>query len=61
MYYASSMHANAPAVALYERADGAMPAHPFFHRALADPLLLPALADAASVLGYAITTRPTTS
>jgi len=61
VYYASSMHANAPAVALYERADGAIPTHPFFHRALADALLLPALADAAGVLGYAITTRPTAS
>jgi hypothetical protein len=54
LYYASSMDANAPAVALYERARSALPARPFFHRALADPLLLPALAGVADDLGYTI-------
>jgi hypothetical protein len=54
LYYASSMYRNAPAVALYERAVNALPARPFFHRPLADPLLLPALADAAAELGYTL-------
>jgi len=41
-------------VALYERAASALPTRPFFHRHLADPLLLPALADAAAELGYTL-------
>jgi hypothetical protein len=52
LWYASSMHANEPAVALYERAQGAMPPAPCFHRALADPTLLPRLNKAARCLGY---------
>jgi hypothetical protein len=48
------MYRNTPSVALYERAEGAMPARPFFHRTLADPLLLPALIDAADDLGYTL-------
>jgi len=52
LHYASSMYQNTPCVALYERAEAALPDRPFFHRALADPLLLPALADAAEELGY---------
>jgi hypothetical protein len=54
LYYASSMYRNTPSVALYERAEGAMPARPFFHRTPADPLLLPALIDAADDLGYTL-------
>ena len=50
--YASSMHANEPCVALYERAAGAIPAAPAFHRALSDPALLPRLDAAAATLGY---------
>ncbi len=61
IYYPSSMHANAPAVALYERAQPALPHRPIFHRGLADPVLLPALADAADALGYAIATRSSRS
>jgi hypothetical protein len=57
LYYASSMDGNAPAVALYERAEPALPVLPFFHRALADPLLLPALADAADDLGYTLSSQ----
>jgi hypothetical protein len=52
--YASSMHANAPSVALYERARAALPARPAFHRALADPTLRLRLAQAAAELGYLI-------
>jgi hypothetical protein len=52
--YASSMHANRPASALYERAATALPAAPAFNRALADPALLPRLSAAAALLGYGI-------
>jgi hypothetical protein len=58
LYYASSMYRNAPAVALYERAASAMPTRPFFHRPVADPLLLPALADAAAEIGYTLSAVP---
>jgi hypothetical protein len=54
LFYASSMYRNVPCVALYERAAPSVPARPFFHRALADPLLLPALADAADEIGYTL-------
>lgn len=37
LYYPSSMNANKPALALYERAESCMPGRPTFHRALADP------------------------
>lgn len=54
LLYASSMHANGPSVALYERAQTVMPTAPVFHRALADPALLSRLAAAATRLGYRI-------
>jgi hypothetical protein len=54
LLYASSMHANRPAVALYERARGALPAAPVFNRALADPALLYRLSAAATRLRYSI-------
>ncbi len=43
LLYASSMNSNAPAVALYERIQGALPSFPLFHRPLADPALEDAL------------------
>jgi hypothetical protein len=46
------MHANAPAVALYERAESALPRAPLVHRPLTDPALSDALAAAARTLGY---------
>lgn len=52
LWYASSMHANRPSIALYERAMGALPPTPQFHRALSDALLLPILRNAAYDLGY---------
>jgi hypothetical protein len=54
--YASSMHAGQPALALNERAvrQPLFPAHPTFHRALADDLLLDPLKHAAQALGYAL-------
>jgi hypothetical protein len=55
LWYASSMHANRPAVALYERAQDALPGRPTAHRALADPILLVPLQRAAADLGYALT------
>ncbi len=55
LYYPSSMHANQPSVALYERARGAMPAVPVFNRALSDPTLAARLGTAARRLGYTIT------
>ena len=52
LVYASSMHANRPALALYERAQAALPGAPAFHRALSDPALVPRLNAAAAALGY---------
>ena len=54
LYYPSSMAANRPAVALYERALPAMPAAPAFHRPLSDPTLLTLLRNAARDLGYVL-------
>jgi hypothetical protein len=52
--YPSSMDANRPAVALFERARPAMPARPRFHRALAAPPLLVPISNAAARFGYAV-------
>jgi hypothetical protein len=54
LYYASSMDGNQPAVALYERAQGALPVRPLFHRALADPGLDGAVARAALLFNYGV-------
>ena len=56
LYYASSMHANQPAIVLTDRAAalGALAEHPQFNRALADDLLLDVLKHAARDLGYAL-------
>jgi hypothetical protein len=54
LYYPSSMDGNRPAVALYERARDAMPARPAFHRALADPALDEAAAQAALLFNYGV-------
>ncbi len=54
MWYASSMHANQPAIALNERARGALPGFPSFNRALADDTLLNPLKFAAIELGYGL-------
>ncbi len=51
-HYPASMHANQPAVALYERASVALPAGPAFHRPLVDPALLGLLNRTARALGY---------
>jgi RES domain len=54
--YAASMHGGQHAIALNERAlkESLFPAHPVFHRALADDALLDPLKHAASLLGYAL-------
>ena len=54
--YPSSMHANRTAVVLTDRAEaaGALPSQPEFHRALADPVMLDVLKNAADELGYAL-------
>jgi hypothetical protein len=54
IYYASSMHANAPLIAFNDRAKKAMPSFPKFNRALADDALLDVLKHSASVLGYGL-------
>jgi hypothetical protein len=51
-YYASSMHANRPAFALYERARPALPFSPIFNRTLSDPALLGDLDRTAQSLNY---------
>ena len=57
LWYASSMHGGAPALALYKRAEDALPPTPFFHRALGDPLLRVVLENAAAELGYDLLLR----
>jgi hypothetical protein len=52
LFYASSMDPQGTAVALWERARNAVPAHPRTHRALADPTLLSAMRAAARAFGY---------
>lgn len=52
--YPSSMNANRPAMALFERAQFAIPTHPQLHRALAEPPLLVPIANAAARFGYAV-------
>ena len=54
--YPSSIHANRTAVVLTDRAQaaGALPSQPEFHRALADPVMLDVLKNAADELGYAL-------
>jgi hypothetical protein len=54
LWYPSSMAANRPSFAFYERAATALPAAPVFHRALADPLLFPWLRAAADEFGYGL-------
>lgn len=54
LLYPSSMDGNQPAVALYERARGAVPRRPAFHRALADPALRAALVKSALLFNYGL-------
>jgi len=54
LYYPSSIDSNRPAMALYERAQSALPARPLFHRALADPALNGAVVKAALLFNYRV-------
>ncbi len=56
VYYPSSMYANAPAIALNERAvgGGGLPAVPGFHRALADNALHTVIRNVARETGYKV-------
>ena len=56
VYYPSSMYANAPAIALNERAatKGAMPGLPSFHRALADNAVHTVIRNDARKIGYKV-------
>ena len=52
LWYASSMYGNQPAVALYERARGAISSGPLFNRALSDPAVSHVVQAAANAVGY---------
>lgn len=52
IHYASSMFQNAPAVALFERAEDAIPDRPFFHHRLDDAVLDTVLRNVATDIGY---------
>lgn len=52
LLYGSSMNANQPALALYERSRDALPPTPIFHRPLTDPVLETTLSHAAKRFGY---------
>jgi hypothetical protein len=54
LYYGSSMNGYAPAVALNERAQRAMPEQPQFHRALNDDMLVEVLQQIALRLSYGL-------
>lgn len=54
IYYPSSMHANRPAIAIWERGAEVMPSIPVFHRPLLDPALLPVLSRVAHEIGYGL-------
>ena len=58
LWYSSSMDANRPCVALYERARTALPARPSFHAALADPKLAVLVDHAAVRFGYRVVAAP---
>jgi len=54
LYYPSSMDSNQPALALYERAQDALPVRPVFHRALTDPAVNGAIVKAALLFNYGV-------
>lgn len=58
LWYPSSMYRNAPAVALYERVESALPPSPEVNRALADPVLAISVETAALELNYGLISRP---
>jgi len=54
LQYGSSMNGHAPALALSERAQGAIPEQPLFHRALNDDMLVEILQHIAARLSYGL-------
>ncbi len=52
LWYGSSMHANTPCAALFERAQDALPPRPGYHRALADETLRAFLSNIAADLNF---------
>ncbi len=52
LWYCSSMDANEPCAALYDRAQIALPAEPTFHAALRDQRLRPLIDRVANALNY---------
>lgn len=52
LWYASSMHANEPAILLYERAEPLLARHSTFNVSIADPALYFTLLAAAHAIGY---------
>lgn len=54
IHYGSSMNGHAPAMALNERAERAVPEHPLFHRALNDDTLVDILQHVALRLSYGL-------
>ncbi|MCI0416784.1 hypothetical protein L0222_28790, partial [bacterium] len=54
LYYCSSMNANRPAIAFYERSRSAIAGAPVLHRALADPGISSIVEQCAQNLGYFI-------
>ena len=54
LLYGSSMDANQPAIALYERARNALPRRPLFHRSVADRALDPHVAAAGLQFNYLV-------
>ncbi len=56
VWYGSSMHANTPCVALFERALDALPPRPQIHRALADTTLRAFLRNVAADLNFRLIT-----
>ena len=54
LYYSSSMYANEPAAALYERTKDAFPSTPLFNRGIGDPVLDIPLRNAAFSLSYGL-------
>jgi hypothetical protein len=54
LWYASSMYANAGSVALFERAEDALPRTPTFHRRLDDPVMDAVMRNVAFTLGYGL-------
>ncbi len=56
VWYGSSMHTNTPCVALFKRAEDALPARPQIHRALADTMLRAFLRNVAADLNFRLIT-----